>query len=119
VAEPAYFQVQVLPPVPDRSTGGVARVVVVGEVDMAATGALSRALARAARLRGVDVIEVDLAGTTFLDAAAIGAMLAARNAAVAQRKHLTVCGVTGLARRMLEITGALGVLNGKNGKHEG
>jgi anti-anti-sigma regulatory factor len=65
---------------------------------------------------------VDLAGTTFLDAAAIGTMLAARNAAVAQRKHLTVSGVTGLPRRMLELTGALGVLNGKNGKngkHEG
>jgi anti-anti-sigma factor len=114
VAEPAHFQVQVHPPVPSCSTGGVARVVVAGEVDMAATGALSRALARAGRLRGVDVIQVDLTAATFLDAAAIGAMLAARNAVVARRKQLTVCGAIGLPRRMLEITGALGVLGGKH-----
>ena len=110
----AQFQVRVQPPVPIRSTGGLARVVVAGDVDMAATGALSRALARAARLRGVDVIQVDLTATTFLDAAAIGAILAARNAAVARRKQLTVCGAVGLPRRMLEITGTLGVLDGKH-----
>ncbi len=112
--EPARFQIRVQPPVPTSPTGGVARVVLTGEMDIAAMDTLSRALTRAAGLSGVEVVEVDLAAVTFLDAAALGTILAARKAAAARRKVLRVSGATGVPRRILEITGALGLLGGKD-----
>jgi anti-anti-sigma factor len=86
-----------------------ARVVVVGEVDLA-TAHLFRD-----RLLGVlheqaAVVDVDLAGVTFLDCTGISALIAARNAAIHTGRQMRVSHPRPIVRRVLEVTGLLDVL---------
>lgn len=94
--------------------GGTARVVVSGEIDMAVTAALSASVLGALRADGVRLVEVELSAVGFIDACGVGALIAARNDARGQGKSLVVCGARGMPRRVLELTGALGVLAGRS-----
>jgi len=80
------------------------RVEPVGELDIAAVGALSRAMARA--LTSGRHIVVDLSATTFLDASGVGALVRSYHAARAQGVTIQLNpSATPLVRRVLDVTG--------------
>jgi anti-sigma B factor antagonist len=89
------------------------RVEVAGDVDLSASDQLFDALAGLVAAAAVSDVEVDLAQVRFLDASAIGVLLAARHRAQAVGIGFRVRNATGLPRKVLEITGVLGVLGGK------
>jgi anti-anti-sigma factor len=62
-----------------------------GDINGPATGLLCRALADAIMRRRPERVLVDLRGATFLDPGAVGALLAAVDAADDVRIDLTVC----------------------------
>jgi anti-anti-sigma factor len=93
--------------------GGTARVVVCGEIDIAVADVLTTAVAGTLRTDGVRLVEADFTGVRFLDACGVSALLRAHNAAEAHGKTLRIHGVNGLPLRVLEITGVLGLLDGK------
>ena len=84
-----------------------------GELDLAKCDVLMRLLADALGGDGVQRVEVDVADLDFLDAAGVGALLAARGQAEAQGKTIGLRRVTGLPLRVLEITGVVGLLDAK------
>jgi anti-anti-sigma factor len=85
-------------------------LAVVGEVDMATAPVLRERLIGVLRVDPPEVIEVDLTGATFLDCAGVGALVAARNAALQVGCRLRVCHLQPIVRRLLEVTGLLGAL---------
>jgi anti-anti-sigma factor len=86
-----------------------ARVAVAGEVDLATASALRERLLRVLHDRSPDLIDVDLAGVTFLDCTGLGALVAVRNAAVQVGQQVRVSHPQPIVRRVLEVTGLLGV----------
>lgn len=95
-----------------HTTGSVLRVVVHGEVDLCSRDHLLEALTVAIATTAKP-IEVDLSQVTFLDAAGIGALIAAHTTAHDHGLTLSVHGATGMVQRVLEITGAAKVLAAK------
>jgi anti-anti-sigma factor len=94
--------------------GATIRVAVAGSVDFAVSDQLFDALVGIVSADGVREVEVDLARVNLLDASAVGVLLAARNRARTVAVGFRVRGATGLPHRVLEITGVLGVLDGKS-----
>ncbi|HZN20852.1 MAG TPA: STAS domain-containing protein [Micromonosporaceae bacterium] len=92
------------------SSSGTARVSVVGEVDLATAPALRDRLVDALHEQNPAVLDVDLAGVTFLDCAGVGALVAARNTAVRSRCQMRVSHPQPIVRRVLELAGTLDVL---------
>ncbi len=105
-----------------RSGPGHIEVTVLGEVDLASAGALTRSLRGAAEQAGADVlpdrsqgaprpgrhdrvVTVDLAGVGFLDSSGVRALLKGRVAAQAAGAVLAVRDPQPAVRRVLEITG--------------
>lgn len=82
----------------------------VGEVDLATATALCDRLLSVLHDHIPAVLDVDLAGVTFLDCAGLGALVAVRNAAVQAGSQLRVTHPQPIVRRVLEVTGLLGVL---------
>ena len=82
----------------------------VGEVDMATAPVLLERLIGVLRVDHPEVVEVDLTGVRFLDCAGVGALVAARNAALQVGCRLRVCHLQPIVHRVLEITGLLGAL---------
>lgn len=79
-------------------------VAIVGELDMAAAGAFEETLLD--RISGNDPVILDLSGVTFMDSAAIGAMLAMRRQANLKRgRFVVVCSPGSDIERMLEYMG--------------
>jgi anti-anti-sigma factor len=58
-----------------------------------------------------EAVEVDLTGVTFLDCAGVGALVAARNAALRIGCRMRVCHLQPIVRRILAVTGLLNALN--------
>jgi anti-anti-sigma factor len=86
---------------------GTVRVAVIGEVDIATATVLRDRLLDALDGQRPSVLEVDLAGVTFLDCAGLGALLAARNAAVRTGGQMRVTHPQPFVRRILAVTGLL------------
>lgn len=86
-----------------------ARAVVTGEVDLATAPALRERLLCLLHDHGPDLLDVDLAGVTYLDCTGIGALVAVRNAAVRTGRRVRVSHPQPIVRRVLEVTGLLGV----------
>jgi anti-anti-sigma factor len=84
-----------------------ARVAVVGEVDLATAPGLRDRLLSVLHEQNPAVLDVDLAGVTFLDCTGIGALVAVRNAAVHEGCQVRVCHPQPITRRVLEVTGLL------------
>jgi anti-sigma B factor antagonist len=97
----------------DESTG-LARIAVLGEVDLSNAATLTEAMASTYTNSVTKAITVDLAELAFLDSTAIAALLNARRAASAQGVPFTVVNARGMVRRVLEVTGVLTVLSGKD-----
>ena len=88
----------------------VARVVVVGEVDLATAAVLRGRLLSVLQDRNPAVVDVDLAGVTFLDCTGIGALVAGYNTARRSGCQLRVSHPQPIVGRVLELTGLLSVL---------
>jgi len=86
-----------------------ARVAVVGEVDLATGRVLRHSLFSVLHDHSPAVLEVDLAGVTFLDCTGISALASVRNAAVQTGCQMRVTHPQPIVRRVLELTGLLGV----------
>ena len=93
-----------------RSSRTWARVAVVGEVDLTTAPLLRDSLFSVLHDEPPAVIDVDLAGVSFLDCAAIGALVAARNLAVHTGQQIQVSHPRPIVRRLLDLSGLLGVL---------
>ena len=87
-----------------------ARVAVVGEVDLATAHLLRDRLLGVLREQSPAVLDVDLAGVTFLDCAGISALVVVRNAAIHTGRQMRVSHPQSIVRRVLELTGLLDVL---------
>jgi anti-anti-sigma factor len=80
---------------------------VVGEVDLATAHLLRDRLLGVLREQAPAVVEVDLAGVTFLDCTGISALVAVRNAAIQAGRQMRVSHPQPIVRRVLEVTGLL------------
>jgi anti-anti-sigma factor len=87
-----------------------ARVAVVGEVDLATAPGLRDRLLSVLHEQNPAVLDVDLAGVTFLDCTGLSALVAVCNAAVQTGRQMRVTHPQPIVRRILEVTGLLGVL---------
>ena len=86
-------------------------VRVAGEVDTATAPMLSGELDRARDRFGGDV-RVDLAAVTFFDSAAVCALLRAHGRLAERDRRLIVADPSPTARRVFELTGLIGFLQG-------
>jgi len=104
VTVPAQLHIDTSHPSP-----ATARVTVAGEVDLATTPMLRERLLRVLRDQRPDLLDVDLAGVTFLDCTGIGALVAVRNAAVHAGSQMRVSHPQPIVRWVLEVTRLLSV----------
>jgi anti-anti-sigma factor len=88
----------------------VVRVAVVGEVDLATAHLLRDQMLGVLHEQAPAVLDVDLAGVTFLDCTGISALVAVRNAAVRSGRQMRVSHPQPIVRRVLDVTGLLGIL---------
>jgi anti-anti-sigma factor len=93
-----------------RPSPTLARVAVIGEVDLATATQLQDRLLVVIHDQTPAVVDVDLAGVSFFDCAGIGALVAVRNLAVAAGQQMYVSHPSRMIRRLLELTELLGVL---------
>jgi anti-anti-sigma factor len=89
---------------------GTARVAVTGEVDLATAPEFRDAMLGLLRTRDPSILDIDLAGVTFLDCTGISALVAVRNAAIDAGCHVRVRHPQPIVGRVLEVTGLLDVL---------
>lgn len=92
--------------VPSAAT---ARVAVTGEVDMATADTLRERLLRVLHQHSPVLLDVNLAGVSFLDCTGIGALVGVRNAAVQAGCRVRVTDPQPIVRRVLRVTGLLRV----------
>lgn len=88
---------------------GRTTVALAGEIDLTAADALRCLLM--AQISPGGIVEVDVAGVTFIDLCAIARLVEARRAAVAAGCRLTLLHAGAHLRRILRITGALTLLS--------
>jgi anti-anti-sigma factor len=93
-----------------RPAPSTVRVAVVGEVDLATAHVLRDRLLGVLREQAPAVLDVDLAGVTFLDCTGIGALVAVRNAAMHTGRQVRVTHPQPIVRRVLDATELLGPL---------
>jgi anti-anti-sigma factor len=86
------------------------RVVVVGEVDLATTAVLHDGLLGVLRDKSPALVDVDLAGVTFMDCTGVGALIAVHTTAARSGCRLRVSHPQPIVGRVLAVTGALSVL---------
>jgi anti-sigma B factor antagonist len=95
-------------------SAGFTRIALLGEADLSNVATITDALVSTYTNSVTKAITVDLAELAFLDSTAIAALLNARRAASAQGVPFTVVNARGMVRRVLEVTGVLTVLSGKD-----
>jgi anti-anti-sigma factor len=93
-----------------------ARVVVVGEIDLATAARLRNSLLCVLHAQTPPVLYVDLAAVTFLDCAGIRAIVAVHADAVQANCQLRVTHPHPNVHRVLELTGLLDVLTAPIGR---
>jgi anti-sigma B factor antagonist len=86
----------------DEPDGGRVSIHAKGELDLAATPALTQAIIGAA---GTPRINLDLSGVTFLDSSAIGALVASGREVGEAGSRLEIGPRSNIVTRVLEITG--------------
>jgi anti-sigma B factor antagonist len=86
-------------------SGGVATVVVSGEIDVASGPTVEHELRAALSADGVDTVVVDLSAVRFLDSYGVGLLLKGRRLADEQGTSYRVTGADGIVRRVLELGG--------------
>jgi anti-anti-sigma factor len=91
---------------------GTLTIALAGEIDLSTRQALAAAIEDAFEQMGVTNMIVDMAGVTFMDCCGLGALIQGRALAEKRSCAYQVCGVTGLARKVMEMTGVLDMLCG-------
>jgi anti-anti-sigma factor len=89
---------------------GVARLVIVGELDEDTSAGLAGLIGNAVRQGGVTEVVVDLRGVTALAAAGVRALVRGRAAAAAMNRGFRVVNADDTALRVLTVSGVLEVL---------
>lgn len=89
--------------------GSVARIALHGEHDVSTAHELSRALVESA-VPGIDLVVVDVAGCTFADSTALGALVGGYKRMLAQDGEFVVINENGALQKLLEITKLDGLL---------
>ena len=84
--------------------GNTARVAFQGEIDLAMVDEVDRCVGAALALPGVDAFVVDLADCTYLDSSGLRALLRAQHDAQRAELPLSITGVQGIVRRVIELT---------------
>jgi len=85
------------------------RVAAIGEIDLATAHVLHEELLSALHAQAPELLDVDLAGVTFMDCIGLGVLVAVRAAAAQTGCRLRVVNPQPIVRRVLEMTGLLGV----------
>lgn len=83
-------------------------VVVAGDVDLTTADLLRDRLLGLLDERSPVLLDVDLAGVSFLDCTGIAALVAVRNAAVRAGRRVRIIHPQPIVRRVLEVAGLLG-----------
>jgi anti-anti-sigma factor len=86
------------------------RVAVVGEIDLATAGVLHDGLRSVLSAQLPHRVEIDLAGVSFMDCTGLTVLVATRDAALLTGCQLRITNPQRIVRRVLELTGLLGVL---------
>ena len=89
---------------------GTARLAVIGEIDLSTTDLLRARLLNVLSALHPQRIEVDLAGVPFMDCGGLTVLIVAGNAAARAGCQLRITNPQRLVRRILDLTGLLGVL---------
>lgn len=92
-----------------RTVGTTAILAVGGEIDMATTDQLRRALDEL--IDGSTRVVCDLTDVTFIESTGIGVFVAARKHLLARRGSLVLVAPRPAIRRILELVGLLGVFD--------
>src|SRR5690348_8086038 len=85
------------------------RVAVVGEIDLATAGVLHDGLHSVLSAQLPHRIEIDLAGVSFMDCTGLTVLVVTRDAALRTGCQLRITNPQPIVRRVLELTGLLGV----------
>jgi anti-anti-sigma factor len=86
-------------------------LVASGEVDIAVVDDLLAA-ARTTLDRASDVLEVDLAGVTFIDSSGLGALVQIRNLAAERDLRVSLARVPRSVQRIIDLTGLDSIFSG-------
>jgi anti-sigma B factor antagonist len=86
------------------------RIQLTGELDLSALANIESAIRDSLADPGVSTVVLDLAGATFIDSTALGALVRGRRDALAQGRGLVVVNPTGHVLRVLGITGVAATL---------
>jgi anti-anti-sigma factor len=92
---------------------GTVRVAVAGEIDLSTADVLRAELLRALSARLPHRMEVDLAGVTFMDCGGLTVLVVAGKAAARTGCRLQITNPQPIVRRVLDLTGLLGVLTAR------
>jgi anti-anti-sigma factor len=95
-----------------ESRNGVARIALVGELDMATAPILAEHMARVEQ-NGTIAVLLDLRDLTFVDSSGLHVFLEASKRAEANGHRLVMVGATQTTQRLFELTGAEFLLDGK------
>ena len=86
------------------------RVAVVGEIDLATADVLHAGLRSVLSAQLPHRVEIDLAGVSFMDCTGLTVLVVARDAALRTGCQLRITNPQPIVRRVLELTGLLGIL---------
>lgn len=95
-----------------HTVGHKLRIAIRGELDFTSREEVLGRLVPAVVGTTGRLVELDLSGVTFLDAAGVGTLIAAYHAAEARGLALHISGAAGTVQQILEVTGATDVLRG-------
>ncbi|WP_412539066.1 STAS domain-containing protein [Longispora sp. K20-0274] len=90
--------------------GGVVRLLILGEVDLAVHDQLRAGVLGAVRTPGITGVVVDLAAVPMLDSGGIGILIAGRSAAQSLNVGYEVCRARWHIRNVLDAVGVLDIL---------
>jgi anti-anti-sigma factor len=94
--------------------GTVSRILLVGDVTASTGKRLAQAVLDAVQ-RGATRVELDLAAVKFIDSSGIDWLIRCRAVAAEDfDRRMTVVAMSSLVRRVLEVTGLVGVLAGED-----
>ena len=102
-----YFSISAQP-----GPGGIVRLVLAGEVDLATAERIPEATEKALTSAQPAEVLIDLAAVTFLDSTGMRNLLTAQRLAADSGVPLRVVGARGGVERVLTMTGLLDVLGG-------
>lgn len=95
----------------------VLALVAAGELDVMSSDSVLGTWLQEVSAAGARIVELDLAGVSFIDSSGLGALVALRNATTAAGSTLTVAAASPVVVRALAATGLDGLL--ASGSHGG